>query len=177
MVLHDATDIATEKDGESAVTLVTSDVNQILFGFETFHNIWSGLVELSICMYLLWRQVGFGSIGPILMTIGKRNVVLCYFNSNTKLVSSLLATLISVKMPAQQMAWSKAIETRVKQTTAIISSMKEVKLLGSVNLWYRKIEDLMKNELSQSRAMRASMTLMNGCGMSSFPAADTDFDS
>lgn len=67
-------------------------------------------------------------------------------------------------MPGQQMRWNKAVERRVTATTSIVTAMKEVKLLGTVPLWFNKIRASMKAEVADSRQLRTTIAFMNGGG-------------
>lgn len=50
-------DFATAKKS-AAVTLMSTDVDNIEAGFVIMHNIWAGVIELGIGVYLLSRYVG-----------------------------------------------------------------------------------------------------------------------
>lgn len=50
-------DLATAKKS-AAVTLMSTDVDSIGTGFVTMHDLWAGIIELAIGVYLLARYVG-----------------------------------------------------------------------------------------------------------------------
>jgi ATP-binding cassette subfamily C (CFTR/MRP) protein 1 len=50
-------DLATAKKA-AAVTLMSTDVANIEAGFVTMHDLWAGVLELSIGIFLLARYVG-----------------------------------------------------------------------------------------------------------------------
>lgn len=50
-------DLATAKQS-AAVTLMSTDVDSIGAAFTTIHDLWVGIIELAIGVYLLARYVG-----------------------------------------------------------------------------------------------------------------------
>lgn len=62
------------------------------------------------------------------------------------------------------MAWMKGIQTRVSTTSSIISSMKEVKMLGTSSTWLETIHDLRVHELDLSKKFRMLIVYMNLLG-------------
>lgn len=55
--------------GSGALTLITADVNQISTSFENFHEIWANVIELSLAIWLLQRQLGLGCLGPVAVVV------------------------------------------------------------------------------------------------------------
>lgn len=55
--------------GSGALTLITADVNQISGAFEGIHEIWANVIEVSLAIWLLQRQIGVGCVGPAIIVI------------------------------------------------------------------------------------------------------------
>ena len=58
-------------DDSAAVTLISNDVEQIMFSADLFHELWSQTIELCIGMYLLSREIGWVCIFPLLVVACK----------------------------------------------------------------------------------------------------------
>lgn len=69
-------------DDAAAVTLISTDVEEVMFSADIFHEIWAQCLELCIGLYFLARELGWVCIVPLL-------VVAC------KLFSSLIALSLS----------------------------------------------------------------------------------
>ena len=74
----------TIKDGvfdeSAAVTLMSNDAEQMTFGANLLHELWSQVLELCIGMYLLGSELGWVCVVPIVF-------VLCMSTSHVPLVS------------------------------------------------------------------------------------------
>jgi ATP-binding cassette subfamily C (CFTR/MRP) protein 1 len=55
----------------AALTLISTDIEAAVQGISQMHEIWAGLVEISLAMYLLKRQVGAACAVPISFSIGQ----------------------------------------------------------------------------------------------------------
>lgn len=58
-------------DESAAVTLMSTDVDQIAFCLEELNECWSRLIEIAIGLPLLTRQLGWVSIIPLFVVICK----------------------------------------------------------------------------------------------------------
>ena len=72
MLYNKATEVTlTDMDPASSITLMSADVERIVTGMETGHEIWSNTLEISLAMYLLERQLGAACAIPIGVAVGK----------------------------------------------------------------------------------------------------------
>lgn len=55
----------------AALTLMSSDVDRIALTAETAYEIWAGIVEAAVGIWLLERQVGWACIVPLILAAGK----------------------------------------------------------------------------------------------------------
>ncbi|KAK2748007.1 ABC multidrug transporter, partial [Colletotrichum kahawae] len=68
----------TSAQGEnSAVTLMSTDVERITQGLRVFHEAWANLVEVTMAVWLLQRELHIGSIAPVAIAIACFLVTLC----------------------------------------------------------------------------------------------------
>lgn len=58
----------------SAITAMHTDVNRVMAGFTHIHDLWASLIELPLCLWLLWHQLSTADVAPILIFLGKLSV-------------------------------------------------------------------------------------------------------
>jgi ATP-binding cassette subfamily C (CFTR/MRP) protein 1 len=72
MLYNKATEVTlTDMDPASSITLMSADVERIVTGMETGHEVWSNTLEIALAMYLLERQLGAACAIPIGVAVGK----------------------------------------------------------------------------------------------------------
>jgi ATP-binding cassette subfamily C (CFTR/MRP) protein 1 len=132
----------------TAVTLMSTDIDRLWQSMQHVVDFWARLVEVSIGIWLLWRQLGSVAIAPIIIT------VFC--------VS--LQTWLSSKTGSRQAKWVEAVQRRVGVTSTVLRSMKSIKLAGLVD----SMSDLLHNErvreLDLAKSFRVIITLNNIVG-------------
>lgn len=77
----------------------------------------------------------------------------------------MLGGYISKFMRLAQKQWSESVQRRVADTTMILGSMKETKMLGLSESWESTIRGLMENQIAKSRLFRGLFILLNTAGM------------
>lgn len=65
--------------------------------------------------------------------------------------------------------WNAAIQHRVSITSAVLGSIKEVKMIGAIRPWTAKIQALRQVEMARSSEFRMFIVGMNVFGMYSWP--------
>ncbi|KAI9148100.1 putative ABC multidrug transporter [Paramyrothecium foliicola] len=124
-----ATDVQIGAGEDNAtVTLMSSDIERIEFGFVGLHNIWASLIEVGVASWLLYELLGPVFVAPIV-------VVLCCI-----VAISILARYTG---PAQT-KWMEAVQKRVGLTGTVIASMKSLKLSGlaePISIYVQKLRD------------------------------------
>ena len=71
MLYNKATDVAlTDVDTASSITLMSADIERIVTGFQTSHELWSNALEVALAIYLLERQLGVACAIPIGVAVG-----------------------------------------------------------------------------------------------------------
>jgi ATP-binding cassette, subfamily C (CFTR/MRP), member 1 len=98
----------------AALTLMSTDVERITQSFANFHNTWAALIQVTIALYLLHENLGAGFIAP----------AMCF-------ICALVAmTVFATLSPRYQKIWVEGIQSRVSFTSAMLGSMRSIKLLG-----------------------------------------------
>jgi hypothetical protein len=55
----------------TGLTLMGTDVDRIVLGFRSIHEVWASLLEMILAVYLLERQLQVACVMPGLLTLGK----------------------------------------------------------------------------------------------------------
>jgi ATP-binding cassette, subfamily C (CFTR/MRP), member 1 len=71
----------------TAVAVMGTDVERIIYGFEVLHEIWASLVDIGIATWLLERQLSLACIAPVVLVIGT-SMDLHHFNLTDEFVFS-----------------------------------------------------------------------------------------
>lgn len=72
MLYRKATDVSVKDvDPAASMTLMSADIERIVQGWQSMHEIWAAAVEVAIAIYLLERQLGVACAVPIGVSIGR----------------------------------------------------------------------------------------------------------
>lgn len=58
-------------DPASSITLMSADIERIVQGWQTVHEIWANIIEVGVAIYLLDLQLGVACVVPIGVSISK----------------------------------------------------------------------------------------------------------
>ncbi|KAF5978301.1 multidrug resistance [Fusarium coicis] len=104
----------TAADDSAALTLMSADVERIIRGAGTAHDIWANTIEVAIGCWLLHGKIGLAFLSP-LVVIG---------------VCALLLSWLVSFVGKRQSEWMAKIQNRVGLTANTISQMKLYKISG-----------------------------------------------
>lgn len=139
-------------DRESdAVTLMSTDIDRILKGFQNVHELWADIVAVALASWLLELRIGAAFVSPIGLVA----------------ISTISITVLGRYTGAQQRIWMKAIQERVSLTAKIIASMKHLQISGLALIIEESIHGLRLHELKVSQNFRRLQIL--GLGIAFFP--------
>lgn len=72
LLYRKATDMSTKDvDPAASMTLMSADIERIVQGWQTMHEIWANAVEVAIAIFLLERQLGVACVIPVGVSIRK----------------------------------------------------------------------------------------------------------
>ena len=54
----------------ASLTLMSADIERIVTGWQTMHEIWANIIEIALAIYLLERQLGAACAVPLAVSIG-----------------------------------------------------------------------------------------------------------
>ncbi|KAM0557995.1 hypothetical protein ACHAPJ_005161 [Fusarium lateritium] len=128
----------TAFDESIAVTLMSADTENICLSFASLHEMWASPIECGVALYLLYRQLGMSFLAPMVVA----------------LVSTTATLMIARYMADAQKKWVRGIQTRIDVTASMLSSMKEVKMLGLTDVLNDMVQSLRVRELGLSKKFR-----------------------
>lgn len=67
LVMNETLDLSTTDLGSGVITLLTTDIVRTASAASDLMEIWAGLVEFSVAMWMLFQQLTVGSFGPIMV--------------------------------------------------------------------------------------------------------------
>ncbi|KAJ0342874.1 hypothetical protein COL922a_000698 [Colletotrichum nupharicola] len=111
-----------------ALTLVGTDSEQISQGVNQLHEIWGGLVEIGIGIYLIYRQLGAACAMPVALVF-------------------VLMGFLAVPTGKASAQWIKASQDRVTTTSKTLGSIKWLKVSGLNDVAFSVIQNLRSTEL------------------------------
>ncbi|EXJ85589.1 hypothetical protein A1O1_05954 [Capronia coronata CBS 617.96] len=135
--------IPTAQDS-SAITLMSTDVERSGTGLRFIHELWASPIDIGLSIYLLERQLGPASAAPGVFFI------LC----------SAAGLKVAASMGERQRLWLQSIERRIKATSEMLSSMKEVRMGGLQARLEAELRDLRQKEIESSRKFKNALALI-----------------
>lgn len=115
------------------------------------HEVWAGLFEISIAIYLLYRQVGAACAIPI----------------SFSLFVLIVTGFIAVPIGKSQAAWIESAQKRVSTTSNTLGKIQWLRMSGLNEIVFSKIQKLRDEELKVSRKMRVLTMWILTLGMRS----------
>jgi ATP-binding cassette subfamily C (CFTR/MRP) protein 1 len=128
-----------------AVTLMSTDVDQTMLALRLGCDIWACVLETSIGIWLVWRQLGPIALAPILL------VSIC----------SVTNIYVGRLQGKAQGVWAQAVQRRVGFTARTLGSMKSVKLAGLSDTSAKLMQSERVRELAKGKDLRFKMALSN----------------
>lgn len=59
-------------DPAASMTLMSADMERIVQGWQTMHEIWANAIEVGVAIYLLERQLGVACVVPVAVCICRK---------------------------------------------------------------------------------------------------------
>ena len=125
-------------DPTSSLTLMSSDVQRMADVFQLLHDTWSSMIEVGVAMFLLYRQLGTA----------------CYAPAIVYLIQIIGTAWITKVIPGYYGRWLEAVQLRVNFTSALLHSMRNVKLLGLSAVIQDRTQGLRDFEVAECKQYR-----------------------
>ncbi|KAH8198816.1 hypothetical protein TruAng_007039 [Truncatella angustata] len=137
-------DLATAKKS-AAVTLMSTDVDSIEAGFVMMHDLWAGVLELGIGVFLLARYVGAAAFLVIVPAV----------------LSTASSHFLAKKNGPARKDWNQAVQTRVSATNHVLGQVKSIKMTGLAPFVVEYLQDLRVTEVDKSKDLRKIIIYMH----------------
>ncbi|EED20873.1 multidrug resistance protein, putative [Talaromyces stipitatus ATCC 10500] len=125
---------------ESApLTLMSADIEKIAFGMRYMHEAWGNVIEIALALWLLYDQLKYGGLSPILIA------TLC----------GIVAATMAPAIGHRQAKWVNSIQKRLGVTSYMINSMKSLKLEGLTSWFMNSIQNLRIDEIKYGNQFRS----------------------
>lgn len=70
MLYKKTTDLSVrDVDPAASLTLMSADIERIVQGWQTMHEIWANAIEIGVAIYMLETQLGVSCVVPIAVSI------------------------------------------------------------------------------------------------------------
>ncbi|PMD48812.1 putative ATP-binding cassette transporter [Hyaloscypha variabilis F] len=135
---------ADYEDG-SAVTLMSTDVDNVQDVGQMFHETWAQVLEVIIGTSLLATQIGWMWPIPLIM------IVFC----------TRVSRYVASNLNRKQRDWSVATQKRISMTVSMLASAKSIKMLGISKVIQTKVQSLRVHEMAMSKRLRWMMVVYN----------------
>ncbi|KIX01229.1 uncharacterized protein Z518_08954 [Rhinocladiella mackenziei CBS 650.93] len=135
---------AFESGEITAVALMSTDVERLVNGMLSFHEVWASLLHIAIAAWLLGLQLSVACLAPILLVT----------------VFVVATSKISVAAKNAQVDWIEKVQERLRVTSTMLRDMKAVKMTGLSGVMFDIIQSLRMGEIKTSRAYRKLLTAM-----------------
>ncbi|EXF83542.1 hypothetical protein CFIO01_00684 [Colletotrichum fioriniae PJ7] len=132
-------------DDARAVTLMSTDADNVVQSASMFHETWAQIIEVIIGTVMLARRVGLVCAVPFVM------IFFC----------SRVSRYLAKNLQSKQKDWSVATQNRIAMTTSMLGSVKSLKMLGIVDHTESLILSLRLRELEMAKKVRWMMVAYN----------------
>ncbi|KAK2861371.1 hypothetical protein FQN49_004272 [Arthroderma sp. PD_2] len=125
-------------DDNAALTLMSTDIERINFGFRSMHDTWASTIQAILASWMLYNQLGVvfvAAIGLVIVSFGG------------------LMTIMKFTADFQR-AWMTAVQKRVGLTATVIASMKNLRISGLTSAVSGYVQKLRVEELAAGSRFR-----------------------
>ncbi|KAL5086662.1 hypothetical protein Trisim1_008747 [Trichoderma cf. simile WF8] len=136
---------ATDK---AALTLMSTDIDQIASGLENLDVVWASPIEIALAIYILVEEISLAALAPVVV------VIAC----------TASAFGLSIFAPKYQIAWVGAIQARVATTASMLGNMKGIRMSGLTSKYTSTIHNARVTELHKSLPFRRILVAANVFG-------------
>ena len=140
-------------DPAASLTLMSTDIQRMVDTLGMIHDTWCSIIDVGVAMFLLYRTLGRACYAPavvyVLLMMGTAWV--------TKVISQF------------QTRWLHAVQVRITFTSALLHSIRNIKLLGMSSIIKDRTQGLRMNEINECKRYRlinnVQILLQNGAGV------------
>ncbi|KAI1128414.1 ABC transporter [Nemania abortiva] len=132
-------------DKSAALTLMSTDVDQIILSLVNLNECWARLIEVLVGISLLALRLSWVSVVPVLI------VLISFYGS----------TQVSKTIGGRQKMWIDAVQNRINSIALTLPAMKSVRMSGLSRLMTTVIQDMRVDETRRMSNYRWSTVWQN----------------
>lgn len=143
------TEVGLPAADNSALTLMSGDIERIIAGFLNIHELWANTAQVAIACWLLSQQIGLAFLAP-LMVVG---------------VCAVCSTILARLTGPRQKVWMEEIQRRVGLTSTVVGQMKNLKMSGLAAPVGKLIQQMRIDELRAGARFRMILSFTATLGV------------
>lgn len=143
------TEVGLPAADNSALTLMSGDIERIIAGFLNIHELWANTAQVAIACWLLSQQIGLAFLAPLIV-VG---------------VCAVCSTILARLTGPRQKAWMEEIQKRVGLTSTMVGQMKNLKMSGLAAPVGKLIQQMRIDELRAGARFRMILSFTATLGV------------
>ncbi|KAG6355352.1 hypothetical protein INS49_003314 [Diaporthe citri] len=143
------TEVGLPAADNSALTLMSGDIERIIAGFLNIHELWANTAQVAIACWLLSQQIGLAFLAPLIV-VG---------------VFAVCSTILARLTGPRQKVWMEEIQKRVGLTSTVVGQMKNLKMSGLAAPVGKLIQQMRIDELRAGARFRMILSFTATLGV------------
>ncbi|KAK7699574.1 hypothetical protein SLS64_011528 [Diaporthe eres] len=143
------TEVSLPAADNSALTLMSGDIERIIAGFLNIHELWANTAQVAIACWLLSQQIGLAFLAPLIV-VG---------------VCAVCSTILARLTGPRQKVWMEEIQKRVGLTSTVVGQMKNLKMSGLAAPVGKLIQQMRIDELRAGARFRMILSFTATLGI------------
>lgn len=148
-IYRKTTEVGLPAADNSALTLMSGDIERIIAGFLNIHELWANTAQVAIACWLLSQQIGLAFLAPLIV-VG---------------VCALCSTVLARLTGPRQKIWMEEIQKRVGLTSTVVGQMKNLKMSGLAAPIGKLIQQMRIDELRAGARFRMILSFTATLGV------------
>jgi len=128
----------------------------VMLGFEGLHELWASIAQIAIAIYVLASYMSWACVAPVIVPIGQQlpETYVTVSLANNLIVRVAVTVHVTQRIGFAQGTWNAAVEKRVNVTSAVLSILKQVRILGIGDYTSSLLQRLRVEEITPSAHFR-----------------------
>lgn len=148
-IYRKTTEIGLPAADNSALTLMSGDIERIIAGFLNIHELWANTAQVAIACWLLSQQIGLAFLAPLIV-VG---------------VCAVCSTILARLTGPRQKIWMEEIQKRVGLTSTVVGQMKNLKMSGLAAPVGKLVQQMRIDELRAGARFRMILSFTATLGV------------
>jgi ABC-type multidrug transport system fused ATPase/permease subunit len=148
-IYRKTTEVGLPAADNSALTLMSGDIERIIGGFLNIHELWANTAQVAIACWLLSQQIGLAFLAPLIV-VG---------------VCAACSTILARLTGPRQKAWMEQIQKRVGLTSTVVGQMKNLKMSGLAAPISKLVQQMRIDELRAGARFRVILSFTATLGV------------